>query len=339
MECYYDTLFEADCAGIAELMNVPCAYNYGAIFFAMRKPWEIATRFTYVDKKLFKKAEWIAKCGSFSSGYFHRFISRKSPIVRYILEVKNKYEWYERGPGFWDYKTMPCVPSCYYLGTYPVYWNADNKGIAYPDNLGTANNYPLQPTPVIPRKLPGMTAAQSIEKLTKEKLEAFEFLPDVDKGDMKDTINEFGLENVLNYLNPSRIKKVLSLDEQSALRELNSKIDQTMSHLTLRYDKDLLGDYFIQDNWFTKRAISFKECLARAFPKKPKEPTTTVLTPRGPAEFPGIPMNELTKPTPERQPQPFPFPRQRLFNLIVSFGIKQGVAYNALDLKIQLLEI
>ena len=338
MECYYDTLFECACEGVKELRNIPCAYQYDALFFSMSRPGVIATRFTYVDKSLFKKMQWIAKCGSYQGGYLHRFISLKSPITRYILEVRNKYEYYERSPGFWDYRTRPTVPSCYYLGTYPIYWNIDNKGVAYPDNLGTANSYPIGTKAGIPKKVKGMGLIQFLKESFEKGTEPMEFIPDVDRNDMKDVVNEFGLENVLNYLKPGRITKKMTLDEESALRELNGKIDQTLSHITFRYDRDLLFDYFLQDDWFSKRDKAFKACLAAQYPKKPREPVITVPTLQAPAEFPGKPMEELLKPSPEMTPLPGPPLGKRILKLTFYFGIKPDVPYNALALETIFLE-
>ena len=338
MECYYDTLFEANCKGIDELMNVPCAYEHDLFMFSMLRPWEVYQRFTYADPALYKKLGWISKCGSFQGGHVYRFVSRRSPIVRYIFKALNKYEWYERSPGFWDYRAMPTVPSCYYLGTFPLYWNIDNKGVAYPENLGTPNAYPLGNKANIPMKVKGMGLIQYLKEAEEKGTQPFEFIPDVDRNDMKDVVNEFGLENVLNYLKPGRITKKMTLDEESALRELNGKIDQTLSHITFRYDRDLLFDYFLQDDWFSKRDKAFKACLAAQYPKKPREPFITVPTPKAPAEFPGKPMEELLKPSPEMTPLPGPPLGKRILKLTFYFGIKPDVPYNALALETIFLE-
>jgi hypothetical protein len=202
----------------------------------------------------------------------------------------------------------------------------------------TANAYPLGNKANIPMSAKGMGVIQYLKEAEKTGGQPFEFIPDVDRNDMKDTINEFGLENVLNYLNPKRITKKMTLDEESALRDLNSKIDQTLSHITFRYDRDRLFDYFLQDDWFSKRDKAFKACLAAQYPKKPREPVITVPTPRAPAEFPGKPMEDLLKPSPEMTPLPGAPLGKRILKLTFYIGIKPDVPYNALDLKILFLE-
>jgi hypothetical protein len=338
MECYYDTLFEVNCPAIEDLRNVPCAYEYGGAPFSMKTPWQVYTRFTHVDMKLFKKMEWISKCGAFANGYLARFVSRKSPIVRYVLKLENKFEWYERSPGFWDYRVIPVIPTCYYLGTYPVYWNVDNKIVVYPDNLMTPNAYPMGNKANIPKRVKGMGLIEWLKEAEETGGTPFEFLADVERKDLRDVVGEFGMDNVLNYLKPERITKKLTFDEETALRELNSKIGQILSEYTLRYDREFLYDYVLQDDWIQKRDKAFKECIARMYPKKPREPTTRVPTALGPSDWPGKPMEELEKPIPERTPTPFPKEGERLFRLRFWYGIRYGVPYNALELRLEIEE-
>jgi hypothetical protein len=111
---------------------------------------------------------------------------------------------------------------------------------------------------------------------------------------------------------------------------------ETMEFFHGKYSTD---QYFAQAEVLANRQKRFNECISRNYPKSTKTPQTKVQTPKGEAEFPGVPIHNLTLPPPTSSPFPHPGPGRSLVRLTLSMGIESGVPYNAMDLTLTLQEL
>jgi len=287
MECWYDSLFECDCAGIYELMKVPCAGNFETISMYRQPDGRLVGLPGPMDKKLQKRISWILRCASIASfdliGYDHW----ATKTYRYFIQARSIRIWYETA-GVWAWETRDLKPySCYYLGRYPWYWDFDYFRVVSPHG---STPIPVQ-TPEVYNYLitvmETVTDPITLKKITRRKksplgefsfpkvrnLQPFGFAPSY-PGIEWDIYKLRPQEENIYFLGP---KPVYTWNEQQALT-----------------------------NYMDKR---FKECLAKKYPPPVRKPKRIVQAPEGPAEWPGIPMNQLKTPTPG---MPGPPPKMQL---------------------------
>jgi len=105
------------------------------------------------------------------------------------------------------------------------------------------------------------------------------------------------------------------------------------------HGKESTEQYFLQAEALEKRKKAFEACVSINYPKPKKTPQIKTLIPPGEAEFPGIPITNLTLPTPTAEPTRYIEPNTELLRLTLLMGIKTGVPYNAMDLTLYLQEL
>jgi len=125
MECWYDSLFECDCAGIFEMMKVPCAGTWDTRTIVRNPLTGQVPLPSPIQQTLLNRISWIASCGNL---YVFDLIAHdnwKTNLWHYYIQAHSVVVWYESA-GVWLYQPKDLNPkSCYYLGRWPWCWDFD----------------------------------------------------------------------------------------------------------------------------------------------------------------------------------------------------------------------
>lgn len=240
----------------------------------------------------------------------------KANTSRYFFETKRVYLPFKYNWG-WGIKSVDLAfPTCYFLGSYPNYWNTQNRRIVFAHDLMTSECYSIGNKPTM----------------------MAEYLPDVDRDVLNDTVNLFGVNNILDYFHPERIPQIkpeldltARIEEEERRRKLRLEIEKALSDLTLFYDPFDIEQFMLQKPLLDARTKTFKDCIARTWPKKPYTPKPK--TPTATPPITSTPMSEIQKPTPMMVPAPPP-----KLSLVFNYGVKPDTPANVLQLTIWLEE-
>lgn len=249
-------------------------------------------------------------------GNLHHFDYIKANTSRYFFEtqsvwVPKQYAW------GWDVEALDLnFPTCYYLGSYPNYWNTQNRRIVFPHDLMTTECYAIGKTP----EMMG------------------QYLPDVDRQVLNDTINLFGTQKILDYFHPERVPPPKSIEEGELQRKLRLEIEKALADVTLFYDPFDIEQFMLQKPPLDARQVRFKSCVAAVWPKPIKEYAPKPITPTAPPPITQTPMSDIQMPTPEIPPIPTGTPGQRVQRLTFNYGVKPDTPDNILQLYIWLEE-
>ena len=294
---------------------------------------------TCKDKAFEKRLKWIGNCASIYVGTLHCQTYFKANTTRFFFETKTIWvpkklmgEWVML-PLHLDRHT------CYYLGTYPNYWNTDNNVIVFANDLMTWNAFPMENTPVIPSYFKKeLSAEQMMGKMLRGE-GATEFIPDYVRNEMKSIEAQFGKENLNDYLYPDRIPTDAERLKSEEWQKNQKEIKGVVEDLTIFYDKTDLDNYLKQDQALGLMHKIFRDCIKRKYPTPTRAYTPKQKTPIEPPSATAVPMEEIKMPTPSTGPH---VPPKLTINL--SFGWKiigQGAEYpgNALEIKLTIEEV
>lgn len=295
---------------------MPCGYNYNVYPFTRRPDGVWTWTATWKDTGFERKLKWIGACASIGGGMLHHFDYVKANTSRYFFQTKRiyipfKYDW------GWGIKSQDLAfPTCYFLGSYPNYWNTQNRRIVYAHDLMTLECYSIGNKPTM----------------------MAEYLPDGDRDVLNDTVNLFGVNNILDYFHPERVPAPKSIEEGELQRKLRLEIEKALADLTLFYDPFDIEQFMLQKPLLDARTKTFKDCVARTWPKPVKAYTPKPITPTTTPPITQTPMNEIQMPTPEIPPIPTGAPGQRVQRLTFNYGVKSDTPANVLQLTIWLEE-
>jgi len=267
--------------------------------------------FPYADPMFSKRFKWIIKCGEIASGLLHHLDYIKANTSRYFFEstamrVPFKYEW---GWGM-TVKDL-AFHSCYFLGTYPNYWNVENKRIVYAHNLWTLVAYPMPNSPFIHEAI----------------------LSDAERKALNDVEILFGKTNLEYYLFPERLPTDLSESARDYIAGINEQIDKYLHDELWFHDVEELKDYLMEKLALDARKKRFKDCIAVKYPTPPKLPPPTPPPPAKPYE---IPMKELIPPVPSKSIR---VPGEKYIELDFSFGEKIADPNNIMQVSFWITEV
>lgn len=271
---------------------------------------------TIKDNGFENRMKWIGNCAAILAGYLHHFDYIKANTSRYFFQttdiwVPKQYPW------GWGLAALSLAfPTCYFLGSYPNYWNTQNRRIVYAHDLMTSECYAIGNKPTM----------------------MGEYLPDVDRETLDQTINYFGADKMLDYFHPERIPPPKSIEEGEAQRKLRLEIETALAGVSLFYDPFDIEQFMLQKPQLDARQTNFKNCVNQVWPKPVKEYKPKPPPPTAPPPLTLVPMDEIQKPTPEIPPIPTGVPGQRVLRLTFNYGIKQYTLNNALEFIIWLEE-
>ena len=257
----------------------------------------------------------IARCGS--AAYFQLWCFKylRTNNSRYFVKITGIWKpTPERYPGSVE-MTWLLNPTCYYLGTYPNYWNIRYKRIELAGDEKRPDSFPMGSKPEI----------------------YGQYTPQFLNDELNDIEQTFGKDNLKKYFYPDTMKE----DERTAFFETEFSPGW---RILKAFEDAYFPQYriFVETMMLEKWALEaqlkiYNDCIQKNWPVPPKIPKTIVKTPIGPAEWPGIPMDQLTLPTPTAPSAgPRKTPEQTL-SLTVTFSIKDEVPYNAMDLSLSVI--
>lgn len=164
-----------------------------------------------------------------------------------------------------------------------------------------------------------------------------EYTPQFLNDELNDIEQTFGKKNLYKYFFPNTMKE----EERTAFFETSQSIGwQILDAFKNAYFPKyrIFVETMMLEKWALEAQIKkYNDCIKKNWPVAPKIPKATVKTPIGPAEWPGIPMDQLALPTPTAPSGGRRAPPEQTLSLTVTFGIKDGVLYNALDLSLSVI--
>jgi hypothetical protein len=321
------------------LISVPCAYGYGTDMVSWDPHYGKDIRANLMDKRLRKRITWIMICGGFSSGYLHALRYFKSNEYRFFLEVLYVFVPVKMPYGY-TYKTVPLAHHiCYYLGTYPSYWSPRNKLIVPPNQLMTTEDFPMGSKPSgfnpfdekisVEQELDKISNAPLIEKpISDDEIEEWSSLE-----------TDFGKDNMEKYLFWGKTGWDGAKDFYSEYPDgPGTQIDHAIDKMAFFHKKPEILQWLQQKNRLDKLKDQFQACLDKNYPK-PKKPQYKTLTPQGPSDFPGAPMNEMQLPAPETQPSLKAMPSEKIIKLSFFFFLSTFTARTGYTLVLHVEEV
>lgn len=270
-----------------------------------------------MNPDLLKRMTWIVKCGLVAYLSLMGEVNWKSNTTKYFIRA-NRFWIPMPPPSIWPWKMGgEAKPVCYFLGTYSNYWNMQDRSITFAHAMGGGASYP-------------MGSGGGL---------AGEYIPEQTIEDLKELESSFNRKD-LEWLYYSGVIPGDATDEErERLYKFRQDYQSARSKLGWSYEMVKI-DHTIMQLWALKEKRKRRsDCFKRYYPVKPKTPRAKVKSVTPGQTFPGIPMNELTLPTPTA---PSAGPRaapEKTLSLTLTFGIKENVAYNALDLTLNLQEL
>lgn len=215
-----------------------------------------------------QKLNQVAGCANIAGGMLHILSYIPGNTTRYFFEADSmwgpvKYNW---GWGIGVIRLH--THTCFYIGTFPVYWNRDNNCPALAHNLLTPNTFAMSKKP----RIPDVAAIESYED------------------NYEDMVFFLGKKNT-EY-------------------------------------------YFAQKKYLDNLNAGHKRCIDQQYPKTEYDKQYKVKDALPPQEWPGAPIEEITKPTPTTAPQGPSKGAQEIIRLTLDFGISKTPNINALDLRL-----
>lgn len=321
------------------LRSVPCAYGGGTGMVSWDPHYGKDIRANLMDKRLRKRITWIMICASYCSGGLHGLRYFKSNVYRYFLEAESVFIPVKMPYGY-TYRPVPLAhPVCYYLGTYPCYWSPRNKLIVPPSDLMTTEDFPMgsKPSGFNPWD-EKISVEQELEKVSNTPLIEKPYSDDEIK-EMSSLDDDFGTDNMEKYLFWGKTGWDGAKDFYAQYPDgPGTKIDHAIDEMAYFHKKPSVLQWLAQKNRLDKQNKYFKNCMDKNYPK-PKKPQYKTLTPQGPSDFPGAPMNEMQLPAPERQPSLKPMPTIGVIKLSLFFFLSTFTTQTGYTLVLHVEEI
>lgn len=302
------------------LAQVPCAYDWNVHSYYRRVDGYIGWRSVYWDQALWKRLKWIGICAAIANFRLHHFDYIKGNVSRYFVEVFSIFVP-KRYPWGWamDSKDLP-KPSCYYLGTYPNYWNRTNKKIVYAHDLMTSDTFPMANDPLILRFTDKpISPEQLLEMLTRGESQE-EYISSDEKKEWTSLEDQFGKGNLINYLFPEQMDKEAREAFMTGVPYSPYQvIDKAITDMAFFKKKADIIEWLRQKYILDARKLRYLRCIKVKYPKT-EEPQYKIETPQLPADWPGIPTSEMELPPPTERVQK-PKGLERLITLRIIFNI------------------
>ncbi len=317
-------------------MALPC--NYKTYFGeAIKFPWGPGTgEWPTGDMRLSQRWRWVYKCPSFPSF---------KVMANHVWKRRRSYYFARTTSGFkevviaGEIRLTPdptAPPECFYLGSYPIYWDGDNEVITYAHVFPIFNRWPIGKRPTHPL-IPGWSP-------TREQIAEYAARDDAGK--------------VLTIPWGTDQRKIDRLDEWKTLYKAQFGKEPSPQDITrmgyfygIQWEPPPPGSPFITKGltpdpvWISlekqQRVIDdmdrlTQECIDKNYTEKPYIPQKRISTPYGPLPWPGKPISELTPPTPTRPPTPSPLdPPAQLLILRLEFGFNQPPGPDGLGVTIE----
>ena len=165
-----------------------------------------------------------------------------------------------------------------------------------------------------------------------------EYFPDEFRQTLNDTMDTYGTEKILDYFHPERIPPIKpstlaeEMEEGERRRKLRLEIEKALADVSQFYDLFDIEQFMLQKPLLDARTKTFKECVARTWPKPVKPYTPKPITPTATPPITQTPMSEIQKPTPTTSPV------RPALRLTFNYGIKPDTPDNILQLYIWLEE-
>ena len=276
---------------------MPCAYGYNA-WGLTRNITGLIPFFPVSDDKSFqRRLRWITQCAQVSAFVLHIFDYTRGNVSRYFIEVKAIYI-YNKALREWGLiSTRLAHPSCYYLGTFRNYWNTKSQKINFAHDVSMQDSYSIGSEPEIPG-----------QPLAKQETE-----------DLNSLVEEFGKDNLMNYLYPDRMDKGYREAFFAYPHGPGTDIDEAIKKMAFFVQEFDIRQWLAQKFAIDERMAQFNACILKAYPKPSREPQYKILDPQGAKDFPGIPINQIQLPAPTAQSVPRPPPKQILIKLVFAF--------------------
>ena len=335
MECWYEPLISIDCAGLAGLLAMPCHMRVD--FWPCGKaPWFPTTGiWPTAVVKLANRVKWLYKCPNFASFdiihiaewkkrksyYFARTTSGVKEVVidgRLVLTP--------------DYKAEP---DCYYLGSYPLYWDWKNNTIIYAHAAHFATAWVLGKRPSHPSLgLWTPTREQINEYGSRDPSGNPYYIPFLTDPELIDKLEKWTSDYKEKFGKDPTTKEIIYMGNYYGIKWATTPPGTSFG--TKLGFTDPIWDYLdkqqtVIDNM--DRVIN--ECMINAYTEIPKKSQGKTKTPFGPAEWPGKPLNELTLPAPVRPPAQEPKPKE-ILTLKLSMGLTMPPKLDGLEIEIEL---
>ena len=263
-----------------------------------------------INESLLKRMTWIAACGLLRAPHILGEVNWKSNTTKYFFRCYAFWRLVEKD-GRVSYETYESeVGKCYFLGVYPNYWNIPKKSIFFAHWLGGIGSFPMGSEP-------GLEG---------------EYIPIQTREDIKGLANSFNKKDLEWYFYSGIIPGEATDEERERLDKFRRDYESERSKMAWSYEYRKVDNYIMQ-MWAlaAKRKIR-SGCFKKYYPYEPKIPQAKVKGGLPGQTWPGIPMNEITPPIPTRPSAGHRAPPEINLRLTLTFGIKEGVPYNALDL-------
>jgi hypothetical protein len=318
---------------------VPCAYNWGVASYYRTHWGGFPSRPYYRDAFFEKRLTWIANCAQIANFTLYHFAYRKGNVSRYFVYVHSIFipkEYF----GKWYLESVELAHHiCYYLGTFPNYWNTTNKKIVFAHDLMTASVYPMENEPVFYNEDSLKQSIAAREKMNIQGIPTKDLISEEEKSDIESLEGDFGLNNLMNYLYPERM-------DQSAKPAFfaqypsgpGTDIDEAITKMAYFHKKSEILEWLRQKYALAEQKQSFDECIDKYYPKA-KKPQYKIRDPQGIKNFPGIPIEQMQLPAPTARSVPRPPPEKTIIKLMFSFRVIIWSSLNGYQLILNLEEV
>jgi len=333
MECYYDTLFEVKCIGIDELRKVQCLYLYNVSNWSRTQWGLVYLTSSNADPSYWKRLNWILKCANASMGGLHHFDDLKTNKSTYFVKIEQifvpvRFVW------GWGLQSKDLqFPQCYYIGTYPNYWDFKNGIIVYPHNLPVTDFAQMGSKP----RMFDMNALAKSADLWKTMgiygQPVDEFVPSTRASEIKEITNKYGKESLTYYFNPEKIPPEFTKEQREQIERTNKAIEDDLMHITIFHKPKQLGAYFGQHFALEERTYRYNMCVKKVYPKPTYVPKSKIQTPTGPQTY--TPEPTLKLPYPDMAERPGIAPPWGILNLLLNFIEEPGAIEPTLSAKME----
>lgn len=305
-------------------------------WYTGRFPWYQSTnQWITGEKRLTQRAKWLYKCGDI--GQFriiaahvwnrrrsYYFAETTSLLVEAIIDnilVKT--------PNY----AMP--HRCYYLGSYPIYWDGKREVVTYAHVVQDGPRWPLTKRPSHPF-IPGWypTREQINEYGVKEDNGQVLMVPFDTDLRLADKLEEWTANYKEKYgVNP-RTAQIKWEGYRLGIKWANVPPGITFG-MQLGFPDPMWTSLDKQQRTIDGMEQVIKDCIKKNYLDGTFVPQKKVQTPFGPVEWPGKPIDELNKPTPEKAPGS---PAPDLLKLTVTFGFTEPPSADGLALNLELIK-
>lgn len=195
---------------------------------------------------------------------------------------------------------IPQNKTCYYLGSYATYWDAENRAIRAPNQLWSLKDYPIHNRPFLFGEYIAETEQAQIDALRRK----------------------YGPWNMFAWSNPSRLtpmqKRAFTEDvmqpDGTWKPSIYSDMEHDFSGITLLHKRVNLENIFSQQAWIDEINAKYENCIKNEYPGQ-KPSTWTKPTAR---DF-QRPVTDLQLPEPTAFARPMGIPGETVLTLNLLF--------------------